>query len=143
MCKHTGSRASNLGSSGLATSELVDRLGALRDGVASELTGEAEADGGLDLAAREGGLLVDADEATGLSGDLLEDIVDEGVHDGHGTLGDTGVGVDLAEDLEDVRGVGLSALLGTLVGLLLTGGGLRRGLGGNRLLGSNHCCNLN
>jgi hypothetical protein len=29
------------------------------------------------------------------------------------------------------------------VGLLLTGGGLRRGLGGNRLLGSNHCCNLN
>mgnify|MGYP006869409472 CR=1 FL=1 len=74
-----------------------------------------------------------------LNSDLLEDIVDEGVHDSHGTLGDTGIGVDLTEDLEDIGGVGLGTLLGALTGLLvLTSGGLGRGLGGNRLLSSNH-----
>ena len=48
-----------------------------------ELTGEEEADGGLDLPGGESVLLVVADEAGGLAGDLLEDVVDEGVHDGH------------------------------------------------------------
>ncbi len=46
-----------------------------------ELTGEEESDGGLDLAGRQSVLLVVADEAGGLVGDLLEDVVDEGVHD--------------------------------------------------------------
>ena len=62
-----------------------------------ELSGEDETDGGLDLPGGEGGLAVLLDEASGLSGDLVEGVVDEGVHDGHGLLGDSGLGVDLRE----------------------------------------------
>ena len=97
-----------------------------------KLTGEHEADGGLDLPGREGRLLVVLGELSGLSGDALEDVVDERVHDGHPLLGDPSVGVDLLQHLVDVRSVGLSALLVALgtSGLL---GGLRgllgRGLG--------------
>ena len=50
--------------------------------------------------------------------------VDEGVEDGHGTVGDTGVGVDLLEDLVDVGGVGLLAGLGALLLVARDGGGL-------------------
>lgn len=50
--------------------------------------------------------------------------VDEGVQDGHGTVGDTGVGVDLLEDLVDVGRVGLLAGLGALLLVARDGGGL-------------------
>jgi hypothetical protein len=53
---------------------------------------------GLDLSGRDGGLLVVGSKLGGLSGNALEDVVDEGVQDGHGTVGDTGVRVDLLED---------------------------------------------
>ena len=89
-----------------------------------ELSGEHEADGGLDLAGRKGGLLVVLGELAGLSGDALEDVVDEGVHDGHALLGDASVGVDLLEHLVDVRRVRLDALL------VLLGSSLLGGLGG-------------
>jgi hypothetical protein len=46
----------------LGGSELGHGLGALRDGVLGELTGEDEADGSLDLARGKSGLLVDASE---------------------------------------------------------------------------------
>jgi hypothetical protein len=46
----------------LSRGELGDSLGTFRDGVLGELTGEDEADSGLDLAGGEGGLLVDARE---------------------------------------------------------------------------------
>ena len=49
----------------------------------SELTGEEETDSGLDLSGGESVLLVVADEAGSFSGGLLEDVVDEGVHDAH------------------------------------------------------------
>ena len=83
-----------------------------------ELTGEEEADGSLDLAGAEGGLLVVADEARALRGNLLEDIVDERVHDAHGALGDASLGVDLLEDAVDVdlEGLGPSLLGGGLLG---------------------------
>lgn len=68
--------------------------------------------------------------------------VDEGVQDGHGTVGDTGVGVDLLEDLVDVGGVGLLAGLGALLLVARGSGGLlasllllSRGLAGGRLAG--------
>ena len=85
-----------------------------------ELTGEEEADGGLDLAGGESVLLVVADEARALRSDLLENIVDEGVHDGHASLGDAGLGVDLLEDAVDVdvEGLGSAALGGSLLGSL-------------------------
>lgn len=91
-----------------------------------ELTGEEESDGSLDLAGRQSVLLVVADEAGGLVGDLLEDVVDEGVHDRHGLLGDASLGVDLLEDTVDVyrEGLGTSALGGSggLLGNSLGGG---------------------
>ena len=112
----------------LVGGELGDGLGALGHGVLGELTGEHEAHGGLDLAGREGALLVVAGQAAGLGGNALEHVVDEGVHDGHAALGDPGVGVDLLEDLVDVARVRLGPL-----GLLLLVAGLLGGLG--RLLG--------
>ena len=115
---------------------LGDGLGALSDGVAGELTGEEETHGGLDLAGAEGVAAVVADEAGALGGNALEDIADEGVHDGHGLLGDASLGVDLLEDTVDVDGEGFgSSLLG---GGLLLGGSLLLSLGGllgNGLLG--------
>lgn len=108
--------------------ELGDSLGALSDGVLGELTGEEEADGGLDLAGGEGVLLVVADETGGLAGDLLEDIVDERVHDAHGSLGDAGLGVHLLEDTVDVDGEGLGS--SSLGGSLLGGLGGSAGSGG-------------
>ena len=121
---------------------LGDGLGAFGDGVLGELTGEEESDGSLDLAGGEGVLLVVADEAGGLVGDLLEDVVDEGVHDRHGLLGDASLGVDLLEDSVDVDREGLgSASLGSNLSLLgnsllsnLGGGGALSGAGS--LLGS-------
>jgi hypothetical protein len=127
---------------------LGDSLGALRHGVLGKLTGQDQADRGLDFSGRDGGLLVVGSELGGLGGDALEDIVDEGVQDGHGTVGDTSVGVDLLEDLVDVGAVGLLAGLGALLlvargsgllaGILLLGslGGGSRGLGGGLLVSS-------
>ena len=91
-----------------------------------EFTGEEETDGGLDLAGGEGVLAVVSHKAGGFSGNLLEDVVDEGVHDRHGSLGDTGLGVDLLEDAVDVDGEGLgSSSLGG--GALGFGGGAGSG----------------
>ena len=71
-------------------------------------------------------LLVVSDKLGSLVGDLLEDVIDEGVHDGHGSLGDTGLGMNLFEDSVDIDGEGFNSLLllGDLNGLSLGGGGL-------------------
>ena len=75
-----------------------------------ELTWEEEANGGLDLAGGEGVLLVVANKAGALTGDLLENIVDERVHDAHGSLGDAGLWVHLLENSVDVDGEGFGSL---------------------------------
>jgi hypothetical protein len=54
--------------------EFVTNLGSLRDGVLGKLTGEDEADRGLDLTGGDGGLLVVSGKLGGLSGDALEDV---------------------------------------------------------------------
>ena len=97
---------------------LGDSLGSLGESVLGELSWEDELDSRLDLLGGEGVLLVVSDELSGLGGDLLEDIVDEGVHDGHGSLGDTGLWVNLLEDSVDIDGEGLDSL-----GLSLHDGG--------------------
>jgi len=65
----------------------------------------------LDFAARDGRALVVVGQTGRLTGDALEDVVDERVHDGHGLGGDTGVGVDLLQHFVDVNGVALLPLL--------------------------------
>ena len=102
-----------------------------------QLSWKDEPDSGLNLPGGHGRLLGVPSELGGLAGDLLEDVVDEGVHDGHGLGGDSGVGVDLLQHLVDVDAVGfLPAALLLLItlgdGLLgLTGlfGSLSGGLG--------------
>jgi hypothetical protein len=50
-------------------------------------------------------LLVVAHKLASLVGDLVENIHDEGVHDGHTLGGDTSVGVNLLQHLVDVDGI--------------------------------------
>ena len=88
---------------------LGDGLGSLRDGMPGELSWEDELDGRLDFPGRQGPPLVESDELGALSGDSVEGVVDEGVHDVHGLLGDADVGVHLLEDLVDVDGEGLNS----------------------------------
>ena len=120
-------------SSLLGAGVLGDGLGSLRDGVLGQFTGQEKTDSGLDLSAGDGGAAVVVGQTGGLSCDALEDVVDEGVHDGHGLAGHTGVGVHLLQDLVDVDGVGLPppplALLVPGTGGLCLAGGLLGSLG--------------
>ena len=95
-------RSSNL----LGGSVFGDSLGTFRDGVLGQFTGEEKPDGGLDLPGGDGGPLVVVGQAGSFSSDTFEDIVDKGVHDAHGLGGDTGIRVDLFQDLVDVDSVG-------------------------------------
>ncbi len=71
----------------------------------------------LDFPRGESPSLVEPDKFGALSGDPIESIVNEGVHDVHGLLGDTDVRVHLLEDFVDVDGEGLdSSSSGFLVG---------------------------
>lgn len=92
-----------------------------------KFAGQDQANRGLDLSGRDGGLLVVRGKLGCLSGDSLEDVIDKRVQDGHGTVGDTSVGVDLLQDLVDVGGVGLLARLGALL-LVASGRGLLAGI---------------
>ena len=96
-----------------------------------ELTREEEPDSSLDLTRGDGGPLVVVSKSAGLSGDSLEQIVDERVHDGHGLGGDSSVRMDLLQHLVDVDGIGLlpSQLLLLLVSLVDGLGGLAGLLG--------------
>ena len=95
----------------LAAGVLGDSFGALRHGVLSQLTGQKQTDGRLDLATGDGGTLVVVRQTAGLGGNALEDVVDERVHDGHGLAADARVGVHLLQDLVNVDGIGFLPLL--------------------------------
>ena len=56
-------------------------------------------------------LFVVSHELGCLSGDLLENIIDERVHDGHGSLGDASLWVHLLEHSVDVDGERFNSLL--------------------------------
>lgn len=94
-----------------------------------KFTREHEADSSLDFSAAECCLLVVCGELSCLRSDALEDIVDEGVHNGHALLGDSSVRVDLLEHLVDVGAVGFGTL-GTLLAVTGLLGGLGALLGG-------------
>lgn len=120
-------------SSLLGASVLGHSLGTLRHGVLGQLSGQQETDGGLDFSGGDGGPPVVVSQTGCLGSDALEDVVHEGVHDGHGLGADASVGVDLLQDFVDVDGVGfppppLLLLLAGPRGLGL-GGGFFRSLG--------------
>lgn len=110
-------------------------LGALRHSVLGQLARQQETHGSLDLARRDGALLVVLGQARRLVGNALKDIIDKRVHDAHGLGADASVGVDLLEHLVDVDRVRFFALVLALLvacNSLLLGGRLV-----NHLLGCN------
>ena len=121
----------------LGRSVLGDSLGALRDGVLGQFTREEEADSSLDLPGGDGRPLVVVGKAGSFGSNAFEDVIHEGVHDGHSLGGDTSVGVDLLEHLVDVDAVGflppalllLVALGDRFLGLTGLLGGLSGSLG--------------
>ena len=76
----------------------------------SQFSGEEESDGSLDFPRGDGGSLVVVSETGSFGSDTFKDIIDKGVHDAHGLGGNTGVGVDLFQDLVDVDGIGFLPL---------------------------------
>ena len=132
VLKRTVLLSANCKSNLLGAGVLGDGLGAFRDGVFGQFSGEEEPDGGLDLPGSDGGPLVVVGQFGSLGSDTLKEIVDERVHDAHGLGRDTGVRMDLLQHLVDVDSIGLLPLL--LLFLLVS---LLDGLGGlARLLSS-------
>ena len=67
-----------------------------------EFSGEEEFDGGLDFTGRHGVSFVVSDQLGGFEGESFEGVVDEGVHDVHGFLGNSSFGVDLSQNLTKI-----------------------------------------
>ena len=86
-----------------------------------EFSGKEKSHGSLDLSGGQSGLLAVAGQTRSLKSQALEDIVDEGVQDGHASLGDASVGVNLLQHLVDVRSVGLDLLGLSTSGCFLRG----------------------
>ena len=79
-----------------------------------QLAGQKETDGRLDFPGRDGRAFVVFGQTGRLSGDALENVVDEAVHDRHGLRGNAGVGMNLFQHFVDVSGVALRPLLAPL-----------------------------
>ena len=77
----------------------------------SELAREQESYSCLNFTRRQRLLLIVADKFGGFSGDLLKDVVDKAVHNGHAALGNTCLWVDLLKDAIDVHGISFSFIL--------------------------------
>jgi len=113
-----------------------DGLGSFRDSVSGEFSWEDELDGRLNLSGRKCSSLVESDELGSFSGDSVKSIVDEGVHDVHGLLWDSDVGVDLFKHLVDVDGEGLNS---SSSGFLISG---FSGFSGGGSFGHLYCLNI-
>jgi len=86
---------------------LGDGLRSLGDGVLGQFSGQQQPDGRLDFPGGDGGPLVVVSQSGSFGRYSLEDVIDEGVHDGHGLRGNAGVGVHLLQHLVDVNAVTL------------------------------------
>ena len=84
---------------------LGDGLGSFGHGVLGQLSREKQTNSSLDFSAGDGGSTVVVSQTGSLGSNTLEDVIDEGVHDGHGLAGDASVGMDLLQDFVDVDGV--------------------------------------
>lgn len=91
----------------LRASVLGDGFGAFADGVLSKFAGQKQPDCRLDLPTRDRRTFVVVRQAASLGGDAFEDVIDETVHDAHRLARDTGVGVDLLQNLVDIDRVAL------------------------------------
>ena len=87
-----------------------------------KLTGEEEPDSGLDFPGGDGRPLVVVGQTGCFSCNTFLDVVDKGVHDGHGLGADASVGVDLLQDLVDVDRVRFLPLLTFLLAITLGDG---------------------
>jgi hypothetical protein len=85
--------------------EFGDSFGSLGDGVFGQLTRKHETNRGLNFSGGEGGLLVVTSKTRGFRSNSLEDIVDKGVHDGHSSLRDSSVWMNLFQHFVNVAGV--------------------------------------
>ena len=95
-----------------------DGFGSFGDGMSGEFSGEDKLDSRLDFSGWESSSLVESDELGSFSGNSVESIMNERVHDVHGFLWDTDFGVHLLEDFVDVDREGLdSSSSGFLVSL--------------------------
>lgn len=94
-----------------------------------KFTRKHQTDCGLDFTTTQGGLLIVSGKLTGLGGNTLKDIINEGVHDRHGFLRNTGIRVYLLQYLVDVGGVRLNALFVLLAARCCLLGGFGRLLG--------------
>jgi hypothetical protein len=102
---------------------LRDGLCTFRHSMLGQFTGKNQTNRRLDFSGRNGGTLIVSSELRGFSGNTFKDIIDKGVHDGHGLVGNTSFGMDLLQDLVNVGRVGfLSGLFLALhvLGLLFS-----------------------
>ena len=76
-----------------------------------KLSWQQKPDRGLDLPGGDGGPLVVVSKTASLSSNTLKQVIDKGVHYGHGLGGDTSVRVHLLQHLIDVDGIGFFPLV--------------------------------
>jgi len=126
----------------LSGGKLGHRLGAFRNRVLGQFTGQDQTNGRLDFSGGHGRLFVVPGQLGGFRRDLFEDVVDEGVHDAHRLGGDAGVRVHLLQDFVDVDLVGFDLLLGGLLGAAFDGL-FRWFLAGHRVVRSFVCVQSN
>lgn len=96
----------------------------------SQLPRQQQAHSRLDLPGSDGRAFVVMGQARSLTGDPLENVVDERIHDAHSLGGNTSVRVDLLQYLVHINGVALltAALSLFPIFLLRLGDGLLRAL---------------
>ena len=94
-----------------------DGFSSFRDGVSGEFSWKDKLDSWLNLTGWKSSSFVESNEFWSFSGNSVESIVNERVHDVHGLLWDSDVWVDLLEDLVDIDWEGFdSSSSGFLVG---------------------------
>ena len=81
-----------------------DGFGSFRDCVSGEFSWEDELDSWLDLSGWKSSSFVESNEFWSFSGDSVESVVNERVHDVHGFLWDSDIWVDLFKDFVDIDG---------------------------------------
>lgn len=94
----------------LGGAEFGHRLGAFRDGMFGEFSGQHETDGRLDFPAAQRGLFVVRGQFARLRRDAFKNVIDEGIHDRHALFRNAGIRMDLFEDLVNVGGIRFDAL---------------------------------